>query len=208
MLIVKKALSTQALGCLEKLKSLDLSTVAADLTNPKNGYGWSRKQTLQAIERYKAFLFISYLYPEHLLVPAQDIDRVWHHHILHTRQYRQDCEWLFGRFIDHTPDSGLGSERDRANLDAAFAQTQALLALFEEEFTVTGSGELKLADVQLPPNTIENQQNLHLYRSACGRPACVKNSLRQAPISTLSTLNNGAPFPLIPMPNARRPLFN
>lgn len=208
MLIVKKALSTQALGCLEKLKSLDLSTVAADLTNPKNGYGWSRKQALQAIERYKAFLFVSYLYPEQLLVPAQDIDRVWHHHILHTRQYRQDCEWLFGRFIDHTPDSELGNECDRANLDAAFAQTQALVTLFEEEFTVTGSGELKLADVQLLVKTTRNQHNLHHYQSACGRPNCVETSLRQAPISTLSTPNNGTPFPLILMPNARRPLFN
>lgn len=185
MLLVKKTLSTQALGCLEKLKSLDLSTIAADLTNPKNGYGWSRQQAFQAIERYKAFLFVSYLYPELLLVPAQDIDKVWHCHILHTRQYRQDCEWLFGRFIDHAPDSEFGDEGDRSILDAAFAQTQALLTLFEKDFIVTGFGEvtsnpsndLKLVDYQCPANNAGNQHNLHLHQSACGRPSTSKQSI-------------------------------
>lgn len=208
MLVVKKALSAQAFDCLEKLKALDLSIIAADLTNPKNNYGWSQQQAFQAIERYKAFLFVSYLYPELLLVPAQDIDRVWHCHILHTRQYRQDCDWLFGRFIDHAPDSELEDECDHANLDTAFSHTQALLALFEQDFIVTGSGEPELTDIQPLPNNTINQQNLHFYQSACGRPNCRETSFRQASFCTSSTPKTDTPFPLIPMPNSRRPIFN
>jgi hypothetical protein len=33
-------------------------------------------------------------------------DMVWHSHILHTRQYAEDCEKLFGRFLHHTPETG------------------------------------------------------------------------------------------------------
>jgi hypothetical protein len=161
MSVVKEALSAKALACLEKLKALDLSPIAAYLMNPQNGYGWSRQQAFRAIGGYKTFLFVSYLYPEILLVPTQEIDRIWHCHILHTRKYRQDCELLFGYFIDHEPDSEFGDEVKRQNLDTAFAQTQVLLALFEQHFEIEASGESDLH---------QDKRNLHLYRTACGRP--------------------------------------
>ncbi|HEY9669038.1 MAG TPA: glycine-rich domain-containing protein-like [Coleofasciculaceae cyanobacterium] len=168
MLVVKEALSAQALTCLEKLKGLDLSPIAADLMNSKNCCGWTRQQVVCAIKRYKTFLLINYLYPHILLVPTQDIDRVWHSHILHTRKYRQDCEMLFGDFIDHQPASELSGETGQQNLDAAFVQTQALLALFEGYFETTSEvaevHEAELAQYQ------PQQEHLHLYRAACGRP--------------------------------------
>ena len=135
MVAVKEALSAQALACLEQLRGLDLSTIAADLMHPENGYGWTERQAVWAIDRYKTFLFISYLYPEVLLVPTQEIDRVWHCHILHTRKYRRDCEMLFGCFIDHEPESESCDEGSSEDLDAAFAQTQRLLAVFEQYFS-------------------------------------------------------------------------
>ena len=139
MLFVKKALSAQALVCLEQLKALDLSPIGAYLMNPKNGYCWTTQQTFQAINRYKTFLFISYLYPQILLVPTQEIDCVWHCHILHTRKYRQDCIMLFDQIIDHEPDTERSDEVHSPQIEAAFAQTQALLALFEGYFDNTAS---------------------------------------------------------------------
>ncbi|HEY9600482.1 MAG TPA: hypothetical protein V6C85_02655 [Allocoleopsis sp.] len=187
MVAVKEALSAQALACLEKLRALDLSAIAAKLMHPENGYGWTERQALKAIDCYKAFLFVSYLYPEVLLVPTQEIDRVWHCHILHTRKYRQDCQMLFGYFIDHEPESGVWDRGSSVDLDAAFAQTQALLAVFEQYFN---SGR-SLAD-RCSPNIVETnhrgtefaeqrtrgnreikevwEEGLHLTRSACGRP--------------------------------------
>ncbi len=166
MLVVKEVLSAQALAYPEKLKALDLSPITAYLMNPKNGCGWTRQEAFRAIERYKTFLFLTYLYPQLLLVPTQEIDRVWHCHILHTRKYRQDCEMLFGYFIDHEPDSQLSREANEQDMDAAFAQTQALLALFEGYFEAVSQE----AEDWTQLGNDDNKECLHLYRAACGRP--------------------------------------
>lgn len=180
MSVVKEALSVQSLVCMEKLKALNLSPIAAYLMNPQNGYGWCRRKALPAIGRYKTFLFVCYLYPQVRLVPTQEIDCVWHAHLLHTRLYRQDCQWLFGYFIDHEPNSAFGGEAERQNRDAAFIQTQSLLALFEGYFQTVALEEsefypdklIELAEEILPLAHEEEaiSVNIHLYRSACGRP--------------------------------------
>jgi hypothetical protein len=36
----------------------------------------------------------------------EDIDAIWHEHILHTKRYREDCEALAGGFVDHFPAQG------------------------------------------------------------------------------------------------------
>jgi hypothetical protein len=178
MSLVKPALSAEALACLEKLKSLNLWQIAAYLIESKKGCGWTLPQAFRAIGRYKTFLFVSYLYPEVLLVPTPEIDRVWHVHILHTRKYRKDCEILFGHFIDHEPGSELLGESHQPNINEAFAQTQELLALFEGYFKVADSGETKLPQVNRSESA-ENQpqlrsdgdkSNLLFCPSACGRP--------------------------------------
>ena len=44
-----------------------------------------------------------------------DVDEFWHQHILDTRKYRDDCENIFGHYMDHTP--GLDPEaQKRADL--------------------------------------------------------------------------------------------
>ena len=175
MSVVKPTLSAEALACLEKLNSLNLWPIVAYLTDSKKGCGWTLEQAFRAIGRYKTFLFISYLYPQTLLVPTPEIDRVWHVHILHTRQYRQDCQMLFGRFIDHEPDGEGSGIADQPSLNTDFIPPPALLVQY--------FGEVALADALLEqPNRIEPAQNqpqlqklaaqeyLHLHRSACGRP--------------------------------------
>jgi hypothetical protein len=156
---------------LEKLKEIDFEPIAHQLMQS----GWTRQQTTCAIFRYKIFLSLIYLHPHTPLVPTQEIDRVWHCHILHTRKYRQDCQMLFGRFIDHEPDSELWGIAHQRSLDTAFAQTQALLVQY--------FGETVLGDTKLePPDSIFLAQNqpqqpklhekgyLRHQRSACGRP--------------------------------------
>lgn len=180
--VVKEALSAQSLACMGKLKALNLSPIEAYLMNPQNGYGWCWRQVLQGIGRYKTFLFVCYLYPHIRLVPTQEIDCVWHAHILHTRLYRQDCEWLFGYFIDHELDSVFGGEAEGQNGDAAFVKTQSLLALFEGYFQTSALEESEFHPhedelLELAKKTFLSAHedrdisvNSHLYRSACGRP--------------------------------------
>jgi hypothetical protein len=177
MPVIKEALSAQSLVCMEKLKALNLSPIAAYLINPQNGYGWHQQQAFRAIRRYKTFLFVSYLYPNMQLIPTQDVDRVWHCHLLHTRKYRQDCELLFGYFIDHEPESEFWGEANQT-LDTAFAQTQALMALFEQCFETDTAEEMELRPTigmeidreRFPSENMTDTGNLHIYRSACGRP--------------------------------------
>lgn len=65
--------------------------------------GWSLERTENAIREYKRFLFIHKKYPKLVLVPCKEVDEIWHAHILHTKEYAEDCKKLFGRFLHHRP---------------------------------------------------------------------------------------------------------
>ncbi|WNZ27473.1 glycine-rich domain-containing protein-like [Leptolyngbya sp. NK1-12] len=116
---------------LQRLARIDFGPIAFKLMHPDKGPGWPLAQTTHAIEQYRRFLFLHHRYPTAQLVPSQEIDQVWHIHILDTAKYRQDCQFLFGRFIDHYPYFGLRGEADRQAMEHAFAHTQAL---FEQCF--------------------------------------------------------------------------
>jgi hypothetical protein len=113
---------------LEKLAAIDFEPIAFKLMYPDEGTGLTLEQATHAIEQYRRFLFLHHRYPEQPLVPSQEIDRVWHTHILDTAKYREDCELLFGQFIDHYPYFGVTDVADRRRLETAYAQTQALFA--------------------------------------------------------------------------------
>jgi hypothetical protein len=112
---------------LERLTAIDFGPIAFKLMNPEEGQGWALEQATSAIEQYRRFLFLWHLYPDEQIVPSREIDRVWHTHILDTAKYREDCEVLFGQFIDHWPYFGMRDEAEREMLDQAFVHTQALL---------------------------------------------------------------------------------
>ena len=62
--------------------------------------GWSVSTAERHRRAYIAFL--SKADPQRR--PTIAVDAIWHAHILWTRRYRQDCEALVGRFVDHEPD--------------------------------------------------------------------------------------------------------
>jgi hypothetical protein len=117
-----------------KIKELELGPIAYKLMHPETGEGLSYLQVSRALTRYLMFLCLVYLYPNVAIAPSQEIDQVWHQHILDTSKYAQDCQMLFGRFIHHFPYFGIRNEGDRQQLNAAFAQTQAL---FKQHFDIT-----------------------------------------------------------------------
>ena len=41
------------------------------------------------------------------------MDGFWHMHILDTKAYREDCQKIFGRFIDHFSYFGIYCNEDR-----------------------------------------------------------------------------------------------
>jgi hypothetical protein len=113
---------------LEKLAAIDFEPIAFKLMYPDEGEGLTLEQATHAIEQYRRFLFLHYRYPDFPLVPSSEIDQVWHTHILDTAKYREDCESLFGRFVDHYPYFGLKDAADQQKLEMAYSQTQALFS--------------------------------------------------------------------------------
>lgn len=148
MLIAKQTVSFQMKVFSEKLKQLDVGPIAYKLMHNSNGLGWSSEKTTQAISRYLMFLTLIHLYPNRQFVPSQEIDSVWHFHIIDTIKYVEDCEMLFGRFIHHFPYFGNRDAADRKKLEQIFEQTQVL---FQEHFgpdALIGENAIKAADCQ------------------------------------------------------------
>lgn len=111
-----------------KISTLDLEPIIYKMVNPDDGEGWSVENADTVAGQYRQFLMLCYLYPGKSIVPTKDIDEVWHTHILDTAKYREDCESIFGHFLDHFPYFGLRGEEDARNLRESFEETKALFA--------------------------------------------------------------------------------
>ncbi len=80
---------------------------------------------------YRRFLALKVIHADSALVPSKQVDAIWHAHILDTRAYREDCQAMFGRFMDHYPYFGVNGEDDYKMLQEAFAET---IDLYEAQF--------------------------------------------------------------------------
>ncbi|WP_219932527.1 hypothetical protein [Microbulbifer sp. YPW1] len=118
------ALLSPAVASLDfaRLKHKVTQTAEAEMTEE----AWDKGE-----EEYRRFLTLKQMYPGVSLVPSKLVDQVWHAHILDTRAYRQDCNTVFGRFIDHYPYFGIYGEDDQQALQDSFDQT---IELYERHF--------------------------------------------------------------------------
>jgi hypothetical protein len=57
----------------------------------------------EGIDALKVYYVLALVDPLNEHAVSDEIDRFWHAHILHTRQYRDFCERVFGQYIDHDP---------------------------------------------------------------------------------------------------------
>ncbi|HEX8427617.1 hypothetical protein [Hymenobacter sp.] len=77
--------------------------------------GWPLDYALRATLEYKKFMFLLCL-AEHPLTPSDQVDQVWHLHLLYTRSYWLDfCEQVLKRPIHHGPTRGGDAERGKFN---------------------------------------------------------------------------------------------
>jgi hypothetical protein len=68
--------------------------------------GWSIAYSLRTIEEYKKFMFLICI-AEHPLTPSDQIDQVWHLHLLYTQSYWNDfCKNTLNKIIHHGPTKG------------------------------------------------------------------------------------------------------
>lgn len=64
----------------------------------------SQDESEDAIKSYRQFLILICMGHKNL-TPPYHADKAWHAHILHTKDYAQDCMIMVGHFIHHTPDN-------------------------------------------------------------------------------------------------------
>jgi hypothetical protein len=102
---------------------LDLSNVRMKLADTDEGPGLSGDYVDLMEAEYRKFLALQLMHPDADIVPCKIVDEMWHRHILDTAAYREDCEAIFGRFLDHFPYFGMRGEDDAQALHDAYADT-------------------------------------------------------------------------------------
>ncbi len=92
---------------------------------------WPADQATEACAQYRNFLLLKKKYgSQYELPPSYDMDEVWHAHILHTKDYTEFCDLVFGEFLHHHPHEGDGGSARVAELADLFEnQTQRLYQL-------------------------------------------------------------------------------
>jgi hypothetical protein len=71
--------------------------------------GWSRYYASRAIEEYRKFCYLA-MSAGHPVTPSDEVDQVWHLHLLYTQSYWDEfCGRTLGRPFHHGPTRG-GSE--------------------------------------------------------------------------------------------------
>lgn len=109
--------------------AIDFTNIINTLVNRQ---GWKREHAVSVSKLYRRYLFLCRKYgTTHKLPPTEEIDEFWHHHILDTQQYHQDCQAIFGKYFHHYPYFGVDVHSTKADLNRAFA---VMLQLYEQEF--------------------------------------------------------------------------
>ncbi|MCA9195527.1 MAG: hypothetical protein KDB03_27335 [Planctomycetales bacterium] len=105
--------------------NLDLECIAFKVV-------WEEKWSLEKIDRieldYRWFLQAIRLSDQDSLAPERDVDVFWHHHILDTRKYINDCNLLFGRYVHHFPYSGVLGDRDAGEQRKRYERSLVLIS--------------------------------------------------------------------------------
>lgn len=76
----------------------------------KSEYEWDDDFVNMAVNEYGRFLILHKQNPKGKIVPGKIVDKVWHDHILHTRDYIKFCDHEFGGYLHHDPKDRSSSE--------------------------------------------------------------------------------------------------
>ncbi len=75
--------------------------------------GWSHAYAQRTIAEYKRFIYLACV-SGHTCTPSEDVDAVWHLHLIYTRDYWDRlCTETLRRRIDHGPTKGGQSEANK-----------------------------------------------------------------------------------------------
>ena len=119
----------------DKIKDFELDEPTSSLTFTNRlarENGWTIEYSIRAVHEYKKFIFMLCI-ADHSLTPSDQVDQVWHLHLLYTQSYWTDfCQNLIGREIHHGPTKGGKAEGDKYN-DLYEKTLQLYKTLFERD---------------------------------------------------------------------------
>lgn len=135
-------------AALAKVAKLDFTLLKVKLCRDEN---LTMEECVEIEDLYRKFLALNIRYPDRKICPTGTIDLFWHAHILDTRAYGQDCEFLFGHLLHHFPYFGMRGEQDRKDLEDTFARS---IELFIRDYGIDptrGDSEARSCRVQNCP---------------------------------------------------------
>lgn len=87
--------------------------------------GWDKAYTMQVIEEYRRFVYLTQINPEQA-TPSAHVDRAWHMHLTFTRDYWEVlCPKVLGKPLHHEPCTG---DEDMPRYWRQYAATKLLYA--------------------------------------------------------------------------------
>tara|TARA_B100001996_G_C18487072_1_gene526103 strand:- start:9 stop:461 length:453 start_codon:yes stop_codon:yes gene_type:complete len=105
---------------------IDLDRIIWKVSNNQYKPEMTEDDILRAVKQYRRFLSLKIAYPSVNLVPTDDIDLIWHTHILDTVNYAADCQKLFGTFLNHYPYFGDFGHETQEEMSDMFSETSEL----------------------------------------------------------------------------------
>lgn len=101
-----------------KVKRFELDDPQADFTFTERlarENSWSLGYATRCVFEYKRFIFLICI-TDHPLTPSDEVDQVWHLHLLYTESYWHElCHKTLGRTIQHGPTKGGTEEKAKYN---------------------------------------------------------------------------------------------
>jgi hypothetical protein len=100
----------------QKIKSFQIDDPASALSfsdRLARENAWTLEYALRCVHEYRKFMFLLCI-ASHPLTPSDQVDQVWHLHLLYTQSYWNDfCGSILGKQIHHGPTKGGSAEQDK-----------------------------------------------------------------------------------------------
>ena len=136
----------------EKINSFEMDDEEADFTFTERlarENDWKIEYALRVVQEYKKFMFLNCI-AEHPLTPSDQVDQVWHLHLLYTQSYWIDfCENTLHQKIHHGPTKGGATEKNK--FTNWYEKTKELyLSTFKAEtpIDIWPSSEIRFSEIE------------------------------------------------------------
>lgn len=113
--------------------------------------GWSPDFASRAIAEYKRFVYLACV-SGHTVTPSEEVDAVWHLHLMYTRDYwDRFCGATLNRRIHHSP--SFGGQAETETYRDAYQRT---LTLYEAEFGAPPPADIWPGEaIRFSPQTVQ-----------------------------------------------------